>query len=1170
MNKIYNAFLLILLLCFVLLLPSANLYSESKEGKKLNKTMGLPNKAKMNINNISTWIYNNGDSDLDPSQQAGFTYPKGSGKTAIFESGFLWGAKVKGEIRVGGSAYRQGLQPGKIISPGTPEDPNLDKNRIYRVRPDYKTANLTTESREESMSEDEVRAQYDKDWNEWPAADGAPYEDVNANGTFDAGDIPGVPGASQTIWYVANDLNASLTTNMYGSQPMGIEMQATMWAYSQAGPLSNMFFRRYKIINKSTTDFTDMYVTMWSDPDVGNSTDDFAGCDTTLSLGFAYNASPTDATYKELAPPAVGFDFFQGPVVAGVATDSAITGGRVIKGKRNLPMTAFYYFARGDLTVVDPTQGSYEGTLQFYNFMQGRVGKTGELFKTPQGKTTTFALPGDPVTGTGWIDGQIIAPDDRRIGLASGPFTMAVGDTQEVVVAEIAAIGSDRLQSVKLLKSYDIKAQDAYNSFFKIPTGAAPPQVTATPLDRSVVLAWGDPTTSALTESYNTKGFKFQGYNVYQLPSPSATFENAKLIATYDIKDTVGTIYGYVFDPRTGKPELAPIQFGTNSGLQRSITINKDFLNGGIALNNGSRYYYAVTSYSFNPDPTEVPNVLENPLSIITVVPASLDPGYATGFNPGDTLRHSSIQHTGTGDATVEVKIIDPTKTTGQTYSIGFSTQPDKFAATYTPPDSALTKGAVEMTGDLLLNEAATQLKYNITITNFDSLTGPVTAAYFNNGATILKNITFTASQKGTSKLGTAIGTWTSTDAQQPLTPAILQALEAGKVSVTVVTAQNPTGEISADFSITSYPWYISRGDQRVLSDLHNYSMDEDYPIIDGIQIKVGNLTFLPPTAYLSAEQTVKANSQTRPIVFTGDATYFGGATGRSFELFPGATAGTEATNADLIQDLELRFTGVKASAAAEDTTIVSGGQLAIAFSSNQQANAKIRIPFELWEVERNRQINVAFRSRNFDTKDPWGAGGAPTYMRIRGSRAYIVPVATPYSDTITAASVNPRSPKATWFLYFDADRNHWDTGDKFVIKFANNLIPGTDTYTFTAPAPVVYNADLAKQDVNRINVFPNPYYGVNPQEVNKYQRFVTFNHLPKDATIRIYNIAGTLVRTITRAGAASQFERWDLANESGLPVASGIYIAYIEMPGLGSKILKVAIIQEQQVLDRF
>ena len=49
------------------------------------------------------------------------------------------------------------------------------------------------------------------------------------------------------------------------------------------------------------------------------------------------------------------------------------------------------------------------------------------------------------------------------------------------------------------------------------------------------------------------------------------------------------------------------------------------------------------------------------------------------------------------------------------------------------------------------------------------------------------------------------------------------------------------------------------------------------------------------------------------------------------------------------------------------------------------------------------------------------------------------------------------------------------------------------------------------------------------------------------------------------------QFMRWDLANDSGLPIASGLYIAYIEMPDIGeTKILKLAIIQEQQILDRF
>jgi hypothetical protein len=93
----------------------------------------------------------------------------------------------------------------------------------------------------------------------------------------------------------------------------------------------------------------------------------------------------------------------------------------------------------------------------------------------------------------------------------------------------------------------------------------------------------------------------------------------------------------------------------------------------------------------------------------------------------------------------------------------------------------------------------------------------------------------------------------------------------------------------------------------------------------------------------------------------------------------------------------------------------------------------------------------------------------------------------------------------------------------------------------------------------------------VNSEEINKYNRFITFTHLPQEAIIRIFNLAGVQVREI-RKNSASQFERWDLQNESGLPVGSGLYIVHIEMPGLdgATKILKVAVVQEQQILDRF
>jgi len=64
--------------------------------------------------------------------------------------------------------------------------------------------------------------------------------------------------------------------------------------------------------------------------------------------------------------------------------------------------------------------------------------------------------------------------------------------------------------------------------------------------------------------------------------------------------------------------------------------------------------------------------------------------------------------------------------------------------------------------------------------------------------------------------------------------------------------------------------------------------------------------------------------------------------------------------------------------------------------------------------------------------------------------------------------------------------------------------------------------------------------------------------------------LAGQLVRTIEKDDA-TQFMRWDLNNQALFPVASGIYIVHIDMPDIGiSKVLKIAIVQEQEVLDSY
>ncbi len=467
--------------------------------------MGSPANTLLNINNFSAWISDDGESAHNPFiSRAGVIYPRGTANV-IYQDGLVWGGYSRDgqepSLRVGGQIYRAGTQPGRIISVGVAQDRSDSRVRIYRIRPGWlslPTAVLRTDASElfcidpsevTQTQIDEVRAQYGRDWDEWPVDMGAPFYDLNGNGVYEPslGETPGIAGADQVIWFVCNDLDIGRTTSLYGSPPIGLELQVTMWGYKRSDALGQVYFRRYRLINKSGALFDSVFVAQWSDSDIGKTGDDLAGCDTVLNMGYTYNGYPEDQEFQKfnLPPPAVGYDLLQGPVVPSPG-NTAIFDFKERPGYKNLPMTSFSYIL-GDPSLGDakPTPRDYAGTIEWYKMLRGYIPNNDDLadlrryitgYGPDKGKPTLFPLSGNPVTGSGDLDGHgnNFSPGERRIVLSSGPFTMQPGDTQEVIISIVGGISEDYLMSAGQMMENDAFAQAAYNTLFSfLPTPLA-------------------------------------------------------------------------------------------------------------------------------------------------------------------------------------------------------------------------------------------------------------------------------------------------------------------------------------------------------------------------------------------------------------------------------------------------------------------------------------------------------------------------------------------------------------------------------------------------------------------------------------------------------------------------------------------------------------------------
>ncbi len=461
-----------------LLLPAAASAQVIQPG---SCTLGTA-QADLTTNNVAARVFNNGSLFYGNGSENFYFVPQASGKSPIFASGLWIGGKANGELRVAGGTYGAPaldftFWPGPLGSNGRPVDP----------------ANCAAFDRIYSVTQNQIRAAATDgtiapDITAWPVQLGAPYfVDANANGRRDAAEAritrrAGDPGygvggtpinvaarqlpdivGDQGIWWVMNDVG-----NVHPAQNtpvLGVEVQVLAFAFDRPDALGDATFYRYTIINKGGTAITDTYVSVFSDPDLGDATDDYVGSDPAAGLGYVYNADNMDGTGAGTsygaAPPAVGYDFFQGPIVNG----------------DTLGATAFSYFQNAQTAGnTDPSDG-----VSMYNYMQGlwADGSTmrafGDGYQETQGDVTKFAFPGDPVTNQAWSErnpgaGRPALPSgDRRFALHTGPFTLNPNDEQDIVFGIVYARGSSNLSSITALRAADALAQQTFDADFVVP-----------------------------------------------------------------------------------------------------------------------------------------------------------------------------------------------------------------------------------------------------------------------------------------------------------------------------------------------------------------------------------------------------------------------------------------------------------------------------------------------------------------------------------------------------------------------------------------------------------------------------------------------------------------------------------------------------------------------------
>ncbi len=382
-------------------------------------------------------------------------------------------------------------------------------------------------------------------------------------------------------------------------------------------------------------------------------------------------------------------------------------------------------------------------------------------------------------------------------------------------------------------------------------------------------------------------------------------------------------------------------------------------------------------------------------------------------------------------------------------------------------------------------------------------------------------------------------------------------------------SAQRPSGVTQTIWTLRD----LTTGEVK-LSDQTDRTTTPAYAPVDGMLVKLlGPQAATPPLndVYYTPFRTSSPYAGVGAGLGTFEDSF-----GYALDFF----AGFDATvDPDSFPNVELRFGSTQQGYVFYRDELADGG--APTAGRGYTYGGRGTVPFQAWDVDNNMQLAVGFVERRVvdagsnpvggpATKDgKWAPDGSDLggreYLFI-SKRAHTTADDPAIAQDGAVVGADEKWLYAAWLKSTGTPAS----GDKFVIQVGDRQGTPNDTLVFVTTKAPNGSVALQKSKLDNIRVVPNPYYSRSTYELTTFDKVIKFMNMPETATVRIYDLAGHLVRTLRKTDQGSSILQWNLENENRLPVASGVYVYTVEVPGAGTHTGRVAVFIEKERLQNF